>query len=144
MLITSATLFFSIYLLFTVTQNALLYEDAPMFLDGIISKYLTDDRLLAMTSVLSIPVALVGASAARIEHTVSVSAFESSIEIEIQKPVSVLLTALALSILANCFLAVINYHIERNKDVIERDLSTQALAADFRRHQHNKQSGEDG
>jgi len=138
MLITSATLFFSIYLLFTVTQNTLLYKDLLLFLDGIVSKYFTDDRLLATTSVFSIPVALVGASAARIEYSISVSVLRQSFQIEVHKVVSVLVTSLALSILANCFLAVIDYYIERNKDMIERNLSTEALAADFQKHHRDE------
>jgi len=88
--------------------------------------------------VFSIPVALIGASVARIERSISVSVLGKSFQIETHKIASVMVTSLALSILANCFLAVTDYYVERNKDVIERDLSTEALAADFRRRRHDK------
>lgn len=51
LLIQSATVFVSIFLIFTVTQSALIQQDVSLFRSGLLHKYRRDDRNVAILGI---------------------------------------------------------------------------------------------
>lgn len=69
-LLTVITLFLSVFVLFTISQNSLLTNDISLYRNGTAHKYMRDDRYVAMWSGVSLICVLLGLAFTSMPHEV--------------------------------------------------------------------------
>ena len=104
MVLTSITIFISIFLLFVVSQKG-PNNDFKLMMNGTLYKFIQDDKYVVMSAIFLVFLSIV---------TVAISYLDFT---WIGLPLSIL-TSLSLVILAICFLAVYQYYFERMKLLI--------------------------
>lgn len=134
LLIQSSTIFVSIFLIFTVTQNHLVARDQELFELGITYKYQQDDRNVAILAIMTVALTFVA--------TLSLSIFDKYPDLLSLQVESVnigvrlwkaLTFATVITLLFDGFMAVTSYYLYRNLDVIERDLLREILIEEWKK-----------
>lgn len=133
LLITSATVFLTIYLIFTVAQSQTLQGDRSLFEKGVIQRYYQDDRHVTLIAILTI--ALVFANSAFLtlatKYQLSIYLGQLQVNSSFWKAIS---TALVVTLLFYAFFTVVDYYLERSRDVAERNVVSDILHDDFKKH----------
>lgn len=126
-----ATIFLSIFLIFTITQNQILYKDIKLFQAGILQNFYQDDRHLATLSIFTIIATILNTLLADIFKNNCINIQIKNVEINPQW-ILAFTTSILIASLLNSFLAVKNYYLFRTKDVIERDLVSEIFHNEFK------------
>lgn len=130
LLIQSSTVFLSLYIIFTVSQSQGFYSDLGLFKSGILHKYYRDDKNVTLLGILTVSSTFLSSGLLYL-----LSNFGTNIYTQAIKAV---LVTINLVLLFDTFLTVANYYLERNRDVIERNIAADILDEDFR--ENNKKT----
>jgi hypothetical protein len=123
LLIQSSTVFLGLYIIFTVSQSQKLYQDLRLFKSGILHKYFRDDKNVTMLGILTISSTFLNSGVIYL-----LSGFTPNLLAQITKA---LFSSITVVLLFDTFLTVANYYLERNRDVIERDIVAEILHEDY-------------
>lgn len=123
LLIQSSTVFLSLYIIFTVSQSQGLYSDLELFKSGVLHKYYRDDKNVTLLGILTVASTFLSSGLLYI-----LSAYSTSIYIQAIKSI---LVTVNITLLFDTFLTVANYYLERNRDLIERNIAADILDKDF-------------
>lgn len=137
LLLTSATLFLSIFLIFTVAQSSKLQEDSRLFDSGLLHKFERDDRLVAMVALLSLLLSVANVIVLGLPFPWEIanwSVANYAITLNKLSLISPLMTGLTVSALIFCFLSLL-YYLKRMMLITNRDMSEKVLAKAEREHQ---------
>jgi len=130
LIITSATLFLSIFLLFTVSQNIEKLHNLSFFANGLTYRFFAIDRYVAILALLALLTSFLNVVLVLISPDQKWTIFSH----EIQTPdsfilsiLTALLTSIATTLLVDSFLALVNYYFFRVRYLIEQELTRQLL-----------------
>jgi hypothetical protein len=130
MLLTSATLFLSIFLVFTVAQSSKLQEDTRLFDSGLLHKFERDDRLIAMVALTSLLLSLLNVVILGIPAAFGIARWQIAgrymLTLNMLSLIIPALTGLSIATLAFCFLALL-YYLKRTMLITNRDMSGKVL-----------------
>jgi len=129
MLLTSATLFLSIFLVFTVAQSAKLQEDVRLFDTGLLHKFERDDRLIAVVAIAGLVLSVLNVTLLGLPVPLDIAVWSICgyvITLNKLSLISPLMTGLAIAALIYCFLALL-YYLKRMMLVTNRDMSIKVL-----------------
>ncbi len=121
LVVTAATLFLSIFILFTVSQNAELIKDPYLFRKGLTHRFFRVDKLITSLAFIGFLISILTLVMINLPTTVTI--FGKSLIMPDAKIVVPIFSAVSISILVDCFLALINYYLERVRYVFEKDLA---------------------
>ena len=139
MLLTSATLFLSIFLIFTVAQSAKLQEDIRLFDTGLLHKFERDDRLIAVVAIASLVLSVLNVILLGLPVSLDVTAWRVLgyvVTLNKLSLISPVITGLMIGMLIYCFLALL-YYLKRMMLITNRDMSVKVLER-ARRHHHRQ------
>jgi hypothetical protein len=121
-LLTASTLYLSVFILFTVSQNAEVLKDNFLFRKGLTYRFFQVDKILAslsvyiiLSSILNIVLINISSETIRI-FLFTIKLPDLSIYIQI-------FSALIVTTLVDCFLSLIRYYFQRTRLVSEKDLT---------------------
>lgn len=129
MLLTSATLFLSIFLVFTVAQSAKLQEDVRLFDTGLLHKFERDDRLITIVAIASLVLSVLNVTLLGLPVSWNISAgriLGYAVTLNKLSLISPLITGLTIGLLIYCFLALL-YYLKRMMLITNRDMSARVL-----------------
>jgi hypothetical protein len=130
MLLTSSTLFLSIFLVFTVAQSARLQEDTQLFDSGLLHKFERDDRLIALVALVSLLFTLLNIAILGIPVVLTVARWQitGAYTLTLNKISLVvpLITMASVVALTFCFLSL-RYYLKRIMLITNRDMSKKVL-----------------
>lgn len=138
LLITATTLYLSIFLLFTVSQNMDSIKDPFLFRVGLTHRFFRVDQLLASLVVVVFCVSVLNVVLLNLSPPVSVSIVGRKFELPDVTIAAPFLSAVGLTVLVDCFLALIQYYFRRVRYVLEKDL-TKALLDEIMEQRNNQQ-----
>jgi hypothetical protein len=128
--IQSSTVFLSLYIIFTVSQSQKLYQDISLFKTGILHKYFRDDKNVTLLGILTVAFTFLNSILihlfAKYEATINDPLFGTLARIS-----KATFTTIILVLLFDMFITVANYYLERNRDIIERDIVITLLDKDY-------------
>ncbi len=136
MLLTSVTLFLSIFLVFTVAQSAKLQEDIRLFDIGLLHKFERDDRLITIVAIASLVLSVLNVTLLGLPVSLDITAWNVLgyvITLNKLSLVSPLITGLTIGTLIYCFLALL-YYLKRMMLITNRDMSARVLERARRRN----------
>jgi hypothetical protein len=123
LLIQSSTVFLSLYIIFTVSQSQGLYSDLGLFKSGVLQRYYRDDKNVTLLGILTVSSTFLSSGLLYL-----LSNFDANIYTQAIKAI---LVTTNLVLLFDTFLTVANYYLERNRDIIERNIAADILDKDF-------------
>jgi len=123
LLIQSSTVFLSLYIIFTVSQSQSLYSDLVLFKSGVLHKYYRDDKNVTLLGIVTVSSTFLSAGLVYL-----LSKYDPNIYLQAVKAV---LITLNITLLFDTFFTVANYYLERNRDIIERNIAADILNDDF-------------
>jgi len=129
MLLTGATLFLSIFLVFTVAQSSKLQEDIRLFDSGMLHKFERDDRLVALVALTSLLLSILNVAVLGLPEPFDMATWRIGgyiITVNKLSLVSPLMTGLAIAALTFCFLSLL-YYLKRTMLITNRDMSIKVL-----------------
>ena len=137
LLITSSTVFLTIYLIFTVAQSQALQKDRQLFEQGVLQKYYRDDRNVTLLAILTIALIFLNSTLLAIasQGIASSNLWYMQLSLRGGKAIS---TALVITLLFHSFFTVADYYLQRTRDVTERDLVATIMHEDFSRASEGK------
>lgn len=127
LLISVATLYLSIFILFTVSQNASIIEDEMIFRQGLTHRFFKIDRFLAILVIVAIILCLATYVINELEPSINMQILGRTIHISKISTITTISTSLSVTILVNCFLSVVRYYFKRTRHIFERDLTKAVL-----------------
>jgi hypothetical protein len=128
LLIQSATVFVSIFLIFTVTQSALIQQDLTLFRQGLLHRYRRDDRNVAILGILVIGSVIFNNMFVNLPYELKV--FIEGYKLDLYNFWGAISTSIVITLLIDAFISVVGYYLERSQDVVDRDLARKILAAE--------------
>lgn len=143
LLIQAATVFLSIYLIFTVTQNQTLQSDRRLFEKGILQKYYADDRNITLLAILTIALTFINTMFVHLSQAYNLGFRVGDFTFDRYLWVG-LTTAFTISLLFDTFLSVVNYYLERARAVLERNMVATVLHEDFEKHYNKADAPQEG
>lgn len=130
LLIQSSTVFLSLYIIFTVSQTQNLFRDLLLFKKGILQHYYNDDRNVTLLGILTVALTFFSAGVIYL-----LTSYGPAVPISwfplLGRILKAATTTIVLVLLFDTFLTVANYYLERNRDVLERDIVGQILNQDY-------------
>lgn len=130
LLIQSCTVFLSIFLIFTVAQSQILYRDIELFESGFLEKYYCDDRNVMWLGITAVALTLLSPMVISLLDSYFAEPMASELRVVVR-----LLKALSMSVtialLFDTFLSVVDYYLQRSRDLIDRDMASEVLSRDF-------------
>jgi len=125
LLLTSATLYLGIFLLFTVSQNVNLIKDPLFFRQGLTQRFFRIDQLLASLAVGVLCISILNVVLLDVVSSVTLPLFGKTLPLPYI--IASLLTAVGVTILVDCFLALIGYYFRRIRYTLETELAKELL-----------------
>ena len=118
LLLQASTLFFSIYLIFTVSQSERLSKDEQLFDSGTLNKYYAHDKNITKFAISTIAVVLINSAISHSPLIVDNTTANLNLAgILVIYP----LIGLSVIMLFHTFYLVSNYYLERSRDLSDRD-----------------------
>ena len=118
-LVQASTVFFSIYLIFTVSQSERLSSDRKLFEKGILFNYYNDDRNVTLFAIITIGFAILNTL---IVHFPPIQkTLDTPLSIAYGRWIISFTTAFVSSMLFHTFFIVADYYLERTRDIAERE-----------------------
>ena len=140
MLLTSATLFLSVFLVFTVAQSAKLQEDIRLFDTGLLHKFEHDDRLVTVIAIVSLILSVLNVTLLGLPVSLDVTAWNMlgyTVTLNKLSLISPLITGLTIGALIYCFLVLL-YYLKRMMLITNRDMSAKVLERARSHHLHRQ------
>lgn len=132
LMLTSSTLFISLFLVFTVAQSTKLQQDVRLFDSGLLHKFARDDRLIAIIALTGFFLGILNSALIGLPYSWDIASFPvitgQILTINKLTLFVPLINGLALLCLAYCFLALL-YYVKRTMLLTDRDISAKVLAA---------------
>jgi hypothetical protein len=125
-LITSATLFVTIFLLFAVSQNSAIIKDLSSFKTGVMHRWFAIDSYIAQLAIFSLCVSIAARTLTEVTLT-QIRLGNTILVISNLSWVIISLTCLSLVTLVDCFVAITNYYFKRIQMIVYRDLTQDIL-----------------
>ena len=123
-LITILALFLSVFILFTVSQNAELIKDIYLFREGITFRFFRVDKYLAVLAFVDLLICLISFMIITLPSSITVN----KVNITLHKDIIISLTgSFSITIIIDCFLGLISYYFKRVRFIFEKDLSKRFL-----------------
>jgi hypothetical protein len=119
LLLQASSLFFSVYLIFTVSQSQALGSDEKLFRKGILYKYITDDQNITTFSITTIGFSLANSLLVQSDQITNLSNISFFVDLGVW--VKYITTALVSTMLFHTFLLVSDYYLDRTRAIAERD-----------------------
>lgn len=146
MSLTSATLFLSVFLVFTVAQNSRLQKDTRLFDSGLLHKFERDDRLIAMVALVSLLLSILNVGILGIPVVLPIASFQiAGVYTFVFNKLSIVVPALAslsVATLTFCFLSLL-YYLKRTMLITSRDMSVKVLALARKSDAHSRSKAEE-
>ena len=120
-LLTATMLFLSVFILFTVSQNSEIIKDQYLFRKGLTHRFFRVDGFLTVLAVFSMLLCISVIMLLNVSSDIKLLGFTVNL-LNVQHVIP-LLSAMALTLLVDCFLSLLNYYFQRIRNVIETDLS---------------------
>ena len=137
LLIQSATVFLSLYIIFTVSQSHTLYKDIVLLKEGILQRYYRDDRNVTLLGIITIAFTFLGSGIISLTNKL-----DGLVQLDwatmTTRIIRAMVIAIVITMLFDTFLTVANYYLFRNRDVLERDMVADILDNDYREHGNEK------
>ena len=127
LLLTATTLYLSVFLLFTVSQNVELVKDPFLFREGLTHRFFRVDQLLASLAVAVMCVSILNVILLNLSPPVSVSLLGRTFTLPDVSVIAPFLSAVGVTMLVDCFLALIQYYSRRVRYILEKDLTKRLL-----------------
>lgn len=130
LLIQSATVFVSIFLIFTVTQNTILQKDIGLFKQGLLHRYRRDDRNVAILGVLVVGLVILNSIFLALPQSLArnLSMNIYGYELNLYNFWGALTTSAIIVLLLDAFIGVVSYYLERSQDLVDRDFIREVFA----------------
>ena len=129
LLLTTGTLYISIFILFTVSQNADALKDPHLFREGLTHRFLRVDRILAFLTIIVVCISILNIVLLNAPSPISLSLFGKTRTIQDVSIVVPVLSAIGITIFVDCFLALVQYYFRRVRYILERELTKDLLDA---------------
>lgn len=142
LLIQSATVFISIFLIFTVTQSALLQKDLDLFKQGILQQYRHDDRNVAILGLAVIIVVILNSIFVSLPY--EWKAVVQGYELNKENAWAAMSTSIVITMLVNAFISIVGYYLNRSQDVADRDLTEEVFIQEVKQYKPVRQKTEIG
>jgi hypothetical protein len=141
LVLTATTLYLSIFLLFTISQNIDLVRDPHLFRNGLTHRFFRVDQFLAFLAVVVLCISILNVIILNISYPVSLRVWGWILTLPNLTVVAPFLTAAGVTILVDCFLALIGYYFRRVRYVVERELTKNLLdeIMEERNQQHSEE-----
>lgn len=127
LLLTATTLYLSIFLLFTVSQNVDLVKDPYLFRQGLTQRFFRVDQLLAFLAVAVLCVSILSVILLNVSSPVSLPLFGRTFTIPDASIIAPFLSAAGMMMLVDCFLALTQYYFRRMRYILEKKLTKELL-----------------
>jgi hypothetical protein len=127
LLLTAATLYLSIFILFTVSQNVELIRDPYLFRKGLTHRFFRVDRLLASFSIVVLCLSILNVVLLNLPSPVSFTVLGRTMSMQDTSAVVPFLSAAGVTVLTDCFLALVRYYFRSVRYVTERQLTKELL-----------------
>ncbi len=132
----ATTVFLSIYLIFTVSQNQIIATDKKLFIQGIVYKFYSDDRYLAIEAIFTIVLSLSNTILVHFLVSLQFTYFLFRPDFLLVKDYILALTSSFLVILmVDTFLSVTNYFFFRTKHILDRNMASDILHDEFQKYE---------
>lgn len=142
LLITAATIYLSIFLLFTVSQNINTLSNLYLFEKGLTYRFLAIDRYIGILVLSVILICSTSVVLIALESGKNLVIFQYSFQPPDFSLVVAALTAIALTVLVDSFVALIQYYFTRVRYLMEQDLTGRLLDSMMeKRNNDQEQSG---
>jgi hypothetical protein len=136
-LIQSATVFVSVFLIFTVTQNTLMQNDLSLFKRGILHRYRRTDRNVAILGVSVIGAVILNSMFVLLPDAYA-KLFNFSVygyQFTLQNFWGAISTGIVVTMLFDAFISVVGYYLDRSQDVADRDFIQKVFADEEEQYQ---------
>jgi hypothetical protein len=127
-LIGISAIFFSIFILFTASQNIQIVATPDLFKSGLTHRFVRVDRMIAWISILALVIAVLCRVSFETLSNYSVSIGSQTVNLKILIP---WLLASAVSLLGNSLIIVVRYYFRRIELLVETDLTKKILSEAF-------------
>lgn len=138
LLIQSATVFVSVFLIFTVTQSSILQSDVSLFRGGTLHRYRRADRNVAILGIITIVLIILNSMFVSLDKDTlakSLDVFVFGFKLTLFNFWGAITTSIIITLLIDAFISVVGYYLERSQDVVDRDLMLKVLAMESERTQ---------
>lgn len=125
LIITISTLFISVFVLFTVSQNSKFMKDNYLFKSGLAHRFFKIDKYLALLSIFPLFISVF--TLGLIYFPGEIKIFNLIISIPDLRIIIFALSLISVSILINCFTGLVRYYFERVRYVYEKRLNKEIL-----------------
>ena len=130
----AVTVFLSIYLIFTVTQNQVMSKDRSLFSQGIIQKFYYDDRNLAILAIVTIISSIISIIAAHLTQSINTGTMLMGPYVDIRHMALSFFSAVLITLMVDTFLSVVNYYFFRSKQILDRNVASDILDDEFKKY----------
>jgi hypothetical protein len=127
LLIGISSIFFSIFMLFTVSQNLPSIANLYLFKSGLTHRFIGIDRLISWISVLALGIALGNRVVVESEWVFNIQLVASRPGLIGRNEILPWSTAIAMSLIFSSLFIVVRYYLKRVEYLLERELSKQLL-----------------
>jgi len=132
-LLESATVFLSLYIIFTVSQSQTLYKDSSLLRAGILHSYIRHDRNITILGILTIALTFLGSGVVTLTMMLD-AANPAPWFLMTSRIFRAVFMAIVLTMLFDTFFTVASYYLDRSRVIMERDLVVDILDREYNRH----------
>lgn len=131
------TVFLSIFLIFTVSQNQIIASDKKLFIEGIVQQFFSDDLNLAKEAILTIILALFNTILVHFLNRINLDAYLIKPNLLLHDFILAFTTSSIILLLIDTFLSVVNYFFLRTKNIHDRNMASTILDEEFLKYHDN-------
>lgn len=132
-LLQSATVFLSLYIIFTVSQSQTLYNDSSLLKAGILHSYIRHDRNITILGILTVALTFLGSGIITLSMMLD-AAYPAAWFLLTSRILRALFMAIVVTMLFDTFFTVASYYLDRSRVIMERDLVVDILDREYNRH----------
>jgi|GEM_PF-3242916 len=137
MILASATIFVSIFLLFVISQSK-IENEFKLMKEGILYEFLQNDKFVAVLAIVAIFLSIITSGFSYFTFNFMIILYGFSFNLIILS--LFLITSLSLTILAICYTAIVKYYFEREKFLRLLPESKKMLRDSVQRYKNRKVS----
>ncbi|MDD1696593.1 MAG: hypothetical protein LUQ54_06820 [Methanoregula sp.] len=133
-LLQSATVFLSLYIIFTVSQSQTLYKESTLLRAGILHTYIRHDRNITILGILTVAFTFLGNGIVTLSSMLE-SVYQAPWFILVSRLLRAVFMAVVVTMLFDTFFTVASYYLDRSRVILERDLIIDILHGEYNKHQ---------
>lgn len=127
LLLVTITLYLSIFLLFTVSQNIDWIRNRRLFQEGLTHRFLRVDSFMTVLALIAFCLALTNVVLLAIANPVTLTIFGRTLSISNRSTIIAFLSAGAVTVILDCFLTLTRYYFGRVRNMLETDMTKEVL-----------------